>query len=162
MSITREDYKKFVTSAPATQREFRSLEIGPAGSNPAIFFVQDGIDRTLEGQLYKASSMKITEPSESGDGDQVLTVNLGAVGNEVKDFIALITPSQRLTPVPLIYRKYYSGDLSAPVQTLTLSVGTLSYDSYNAVSFTGEDTDFINKASGEIFTLSRFPGLRGI
>jgi len=162
MTITREDYKIFAASAPATQREFRTIEIGPIGSGDIRRFVKDYVDVTLEGLVYQGIAMKITEPSESGDGDQVLTVNMGAVCNEVSDFVKLINPSERLTPIPLIYRKYYSGDLNSPVLTLSLSIGTLSFDAYNSVSFTGEDTDFINKQSGEIYTSSRFPGLRGI
>lgn len=106
--------------------------------------------------------MKVTEPAERDDADQVLTVSLGAVGNEVQDKISQITPLGSFTPISLIYRKFYSADISTPVLTLSLSVGTLNFNSYSGVSFTGEDTDFINKSAGEIYTLERFPTLRGV
>lgn len=106
--------------------------------------------------------MEITEPAERDDADQILTVSLGAVGNEVQNQISQITPLGSFTPIGLVYRKFYSSDTATPVLTLSLSVGTLNFNSYSEVSFTGEDTDFINKSAGEIYTLERFPTLRGV
>jgi hypothetical protein len=107
--------------------------------------------------------MTLTEPSESQDGDVgPLAVELGAVANEVQDQLDLITPANAFTPVELIYRKYYSGDLAGPKKVLYLSISNLAFKGYTAVGFSGEDVDLVNKSSGEIYTTERFPGLRDI
>ncbi|MCK5614627.1 DUF1833 family protein [Candidatus Pacearchaeota archaeon] len=163
-------YRRFLASAPGDQREFRTIEIFHPDFSEILRFVEDQVDRQLTlntdaprnaGELvtFTSISMKVTEPKENRDADQVLTVNLGAVGNEVEDQIDLITPDGFLTQIEVIYRKYYSGDIGQPVVTLSLSAGTLSFNNYDSVSFSAEDTDFVNKSSGETYDLNRFPGL---
>lgn len=159
---SNEDYKKFLASAPTNQREFRTIELSHPDFNETLYFVQDQLSRSLGGRLYDALSMQIIEPAERDDADQILTVSLGAVANEVHDQVAQITPSGYFTPISLVYRKFYSSNTATPVLELSLSIGTLNFDSYSSASFTAEDTDFINKSSGEIYTLERFPTLRGV
>lgn len=160
--FSSEDYKKFLASAPTTQREFRTIEISHPDFSSTLFFVQDQLDRNLGGQLYSALSMDITEPAERDDADQILTVNLGDVSSTVNSIISQISSTGFFTPVSIAYRKFYSQDTSSPVFTLSLSIGVINFNSYSGVSFTGEDTDFINKSAGEIYTLERFPMLRGV
>lgn len=157
-----EDYKRFLASAPTNQREFRTIEMSHPDFSETLYFVQDQANRLLGGISYTALSMVITEPAERDDADQILTVSLGGVGGEAQKVIAEITASGYLTPISLVYRKYYSSDTSSPVLTLSLSIGSVNFDSYSKVSFTAEDTDFINKTAGEIYTLERFPTLRGV
>jgi len=104
--------------------------------------------------------MNVDEPGENGQIEQVLSVSLGAVGNEVNDKLQQITESGSLIPVELIYRKYYSGDLTEPVLILNMSVADVSFKSYEAVTFTGEDTNFAIKRAGELYLIERFPTLR--
>ena len=161
-TYTSEDYKVFLASAPTDQREYRTLELSHPDFAETLFFVQDKLNRSLGGQVYTALSMDVTEPAERDDADQVLSVTLGAVGNEVQDQVSQITPLGSFTPISLIYRKFYSSDETTPVLTLSLSIGTLNFNAYSEVSFTGEDTDFINKSAGELYLTERFTGLRGI
>jgi len=159
---TDEDYRKFLASAPTNQREYRTIELSHPDFSAPLYLVQDQVNRVLGGQAYEALPMDITEPAEQEDADQVLTVALGAVSNEVQDIVSEITAAGYFTPVSVIYRKFYSADISTPVLTLSLSIGTLNFNSYSEVSFTAEDTDFINKSSGEIYTTQRFPTMTGI
>jgi len=165
-----EEFKKFAASAPEAQREFRTIEMFHPDFSSVLRFVKDfeDVNLTLESTaprdpstsvLFTALAMEINEPGENGQIEQVLGVGLGAVGNEVNDQIDLITENGSLIPIELIYRKYYSGDLTEPVLVLSLSVADVSFKSYEQVSFTGEDTDFAIKKAGELYTLERFPGL---
>jgi len=168
-----DEYKKFTASAPQAQREYRTIELFHPDFNDTLRFVQDfvNIDLTLESSApreasstvtFKAISLKINEPSENGQVDQILSVDMGAVGNEVNEQLDSITDANVLTQIELIYRKFYSGDLSEPVLVLYLSVSDVSFKDYNNVSFSGEDVDFAVKRSGELYTTERFQGLRKI
>lgn len=165
-----DEYKKFVSSMPEAQREFRTVELFHPDFS-ILRFVQDfkDVNLTLESTAprnpstsvtFKAISMSLNEPGENGQIEQILSVNMGAVGNEVNDKLQQITESGSLIPIELIYRKYYSGDLSEPVLILNMSVADVSFKSYEAVSFTGEDSNFAIKRAGELYTIERFPSLR--
>jgi hypothetical protein len=164
-----DEYKKFVSSMPEAQREFRTIELFHPDFG-LLRFVQDfkSVNLTLESTAprnastsvtFTAISMSLTEPGENGQIEQVLSVNLGAVGNEVNDKLEQITGAGSLTPIELIYRKYYSGDLSEPVLVLSMSVADVSFKSYEAVTFTGEDSNFAIKRAGQLYLLERFPTL---
>lgn len=166
-----DEYKKFINSAPESQREYRTVELYHPDFSQTLRFVKDfqDISLTLEATaprdastsvLFTAIAMDITEPGENGQVEQVLSVGLGAIGNEVNEQLDQITESGSLTTVELIYRKFYSGDLTTPVVVLSLSVADVSFKSYDNVSFTGEDVDFATKRAGELYTIERFPGLK--
>ena len=168
-----DEYRKFVANAPEAQREYRTIELYHPDFTQVLRFVRDfgNVDLTLESDAprdpsmsvtFTAIAMNITEPGESGEIEQILTVDLGAVGGEASNQIAMITESGSLVPVELIYRKFYSGDLTEPVLVLSLSVADISFKDYNAVSFTGEDINFANKRAGEIYLTERFVGLRNL
>lgn len=171
MMASLDEYKKFVNSAPEAQREYRTIELYHPDFSQVLRFVKDFVDinLTLESTAprnastsvtFTALNMELNEPGENGQIEQVLSVNLGAIGNEVNDQLDQITESGSLTPVELIYRKYYSGDLTTPVLVLSLAVADVSFSGYSDVSFTGEDVDFAIKRAGELYTIERFPGLR--
>lgn len=166
-----DEYKKFVNSAPEAQREYRTIELYHTDFSSTLRFVKDfqDINLTLEATaprdpstsvLFTALAMEVTEPGENGQVEQILSIGLGAVGSEVNDQLNQITESGSLTPVELIYRKFYSGDLTSPVVVLSLSVADVSFKGYDNVSFTGEDVDFAIKRAGELYTIERFPGLK--
>lgn len=165
-----DEYKKFVSSMPEAQREFRTIELFHSDFG-LLRFVQDfkDVNLTLESTAprnpstnvtFKAISMSVVEPGENGQIEQVLSVNMGAVGNEVNDKLQQITEAGSLIPIELIYRKYYSGDLTEPVLILNMSIADVSFKSYEAVTFTGEDSNFAIKRAGELYLIERWPGLR--
>lgn len=168
-----DEFKKFANSMPEAQREFRTIELYHPDFTSLLRFVKDfeDIDLTLESTAprdpsasvtFTAIAMDINEPGENGQIEQVLGVNLGAVGNEVNEQLNEITESGSLTPVDFIYRKYYSGDLTEPVLVLSLAVADVSFEGYSKVGFTGEDVDFAIKRAGELYTIERFPGLKDL
>lgn len=173
MTVDSQEYRRFLASAVFAEREFRTIEIHHTDFSETLRFVRDYEDQTLTLEptaprnpstavLFTALSMNIKEPGETQDVDQVLKVDLGAIGNEVQDQIDQITTSETFTPIEVIYRKYYSGDISEPVLIIQLSASVLQFQGYSSVAFTAEDVDFSNARSGELYTLERFPTLQGI
>ena len=168
-----DEWKKFLASKPEAQREYRTVEFFHPDFTGVQRFVKDfqNISLTLESDaprnpsssvVFTALAMEITEPSENQDAVQILSVSLGATGGELQGQLNLITPANKFTPVDVVYRKYYSGDLSTPVLILYLSISEVSFDGYSRNNITAEDQDFSSKPSGEFYTLSRFPTLRNI
>jgi hypothetical protein len=168
-----DEYKKFIASAPQAQREFRTIEIYHPDFDELLRFVQDFTDNSFtlestaprnpsESVLFTALAANIIEPAEEGGIDSILTVDLGAVGNEVNNQIDQITPDGSLIAIEVIYRKYYSGDLTTPVLVLNLSASEIGFDGYTSVGFTAEDTNITTKRAGELYTLERFPTLANI
>lgn len=167
-----DDYKIFAASAPESEREYRTIELYHPDFSSTLRFVADPSDRglTLEADAPRDAStkvtftaiyMKIIEPQESGQVEQTLSVSMGGVGGEINSILSEITESGRLTPIDLIYRKFYSGDGGLePVIVVKLSVADVSMKGYEQVTFTGEDIDFATKRAGELYLIERFTGLR--
>ena len=168
-----DEWKKFLASKPEAQREYRTVEFFHHDFTGVQRFVKDfnDISLTLESTaprnasssvLFTALAMEITEPSENQEAVQLLSISLGATGDELQDQLDRITPANKFAPVECIYRKYYSGDLSEPVLVLNLSISEVSFEGYSRNNITAEDQDFASKPSGEFYTLSRFPTLRNL
>lgn len=172
--MTSEAWKQYLVQVPTNVREFRTIEIFHPDFSSVLRFVQDYEDQTLllestaprnpdENVVFTGFNIIIQEPGERPNSGPVLTVNLGAVGNEVQDQIDLITDAGLLIPIDVIYRRYYEGEATGlPVLVYELSASNLKFESYKGVAFTAEDIDFENKPAGEIYTLDRFVGLQGI
>lgn len=167
------DYKRFLASAVETEREIRTIEIyHPSFSQPSRF-VQDwvSLSYTLEAtaprnasQLvpFLAIAMRIQEPSETTDAEQNLVINLGGVGSDVKSKIEnAFSGTGYLTPVEVIYRKYYSGDTSQPAMPpVYLYANDIVFENNTSVAITASDDDLQNKRCGQLYTLERFPSLK--
>ena len=166
-------YARFLVNAPQAERQYKTIEFYHPDFPQLLRFVEDNVDRVLPiesdaprdpgtDQTFTAISMKIKEPTINDEANPVLRIRLGAVADEVNDQIGFISGDGYLTPIEVIYRKYYSGDLTEPVTVFKLFASELSFASYTDVSFSAEDSIFTRKRSGELYTLERFPGLRGL
>ena len=164
-----DDYKKFITGAIESHREYITVELYHSEFSETLRFVKDRQDATLtlestaprdpsSSVLFKAIAMEVNDPTGSGDAEQVLTVKLGAVGGEVNDKYQEITDFTE--SVQLIYRKFYSGNLTEPVLVLTMYVSDINFESYEKVTIMAEDVNFAVKRAGEIYTIERFAGLK--
>lgn len=162
-------YRKFLSSAPTGQMEYRTVEIYHP-SFGVLRFVRDYSDQQFaiesdaprsagEQVTFTAISMKINEPAEGENSSNQLLIQFGATSNQIEEKIKLISGEDHLTPIEVIYRKYYSGDLSEPVVVMKLSVTELSFEGYSSNSMSAEDVDFNQRRAGELYTFERFPGL---
>jgi len=153
-------FKQFLASAPEAQREIRTIQIDHTDLSQSYYYAQDYNDFVAEGVTYLAASLVITEPAERNDSEQNLQISMGAVSDELQGIIDQITDQGFMNELTITYRKYYSGDLTQPAVTPTILYGSsISFDNSNQVSFVAEDTDLTNKRSGQLYTLSLFPGI---
>lgn len=162
------EYEQFLASAPEAQREIRTLEISHADLSQVYYFVADYEDLTatledLTQVTFTAATLEITEPAERNDSEQNLQVRMGAVSDELQDIIDQITDQGFLSELKVVYRKYYSEDLTQPAATpLILFGSSISFENSDTVSFVAEDTDLTNKRAGQLYTLNEFPGLESV
>jgi len=166
-------YKKFLASAPLPEREYRTLEFYHSQFPKLYRLTKDFEDQTLtlesdaprnpgESVLFDAVSMEITEPGENEGGESILSATVGALGGEIHDAVKSITGDGFFESIQVVYRKFYSGDLSGPKVVQYLTASSVNFESYEQARIVAEDDDLANKSSGEIYTLERFPGLVGI
>jgi len=165
-------WERFVASVPEAQREYRTLEIWHPDLSQAYRFVDNSLDVafTLEaaaprnaGQsvTFVGVTLQITEPADRQDAEQTLTVRFGNTDGTMQGIIDQISDAGYFTPVQVVYRKYYSGDLSAPaVPPLYLFATSLGFDGPTSAAFGAEDIDLSQKRSGALYTLEDYPGLR--
>lgn len=168
---TFDDYVQFKLHKTETQREFRTIEIHHPNLSQVYRFVQDssdlvaGLESTAprnpgETVTFEAAYIEIVEPAESTDTEQNLQVNIGTLDDKMHSIIDQISGTGFLTEVDLVYRKYYSGDVSEPIiNPLYLFVNQPSFDGLTAASFDATDTDLSLKRAGRIYTLEDYPGL---
>ena len=168
---TLTEWNKFLASAPESEQEFRCIEFYHSYFTSVVRIVNKFTDKyfTLEDTAprnpnesvkFDSLFLKVEEPEENKDGESALNINLGGIGNLVQDQLDLIDGDGFLEQIQCIYRKYYSGDLSEPVKVLYLDVSSVIFAGYESVKMIAEDSDLINKNSGERYTLSRFPQLK--
>ena len=166
-----EEFIRWNMHEPEAWIEFRTLEIFHPQEGNAYRFINQYEDKllTLEAGAPRDASaqvnfvskgLNITDPGERQDGEQVLTVKFSTVDSTVQDILAGISGQGYLTPIEVIYRKYYSGDLTQPAATpLYLSAAQINFDSAMVVNFSAEDTNLTTKRVGIIYTTELFPGM---
>lgn len=165
-------WERFVVNAPESQREYRTIEISHPQLDQVYRFVSNykDLQATLESDAprnpselvtFRGVTLAITEPAERHDSEQALVVDFGNVDGTIHNILDQISGSGFFTQVDIVYRKYYSGDLTQPaVSPLYLFASKVSFEGPTTVSFTAEDTDLSQKRSGIIYTVEDFPGLR--
>ena len=169
---TLQKWQQFLASAPEAQREYRTVELWHPQFETVYRFVSDTypLDLKLEhdaprnnGQVvtFGAATLSVQEPAERQDSSQALTVEFGNVDGTIHRIIDQISGSGFFTPMQVVYRKYYSADLSRPaVPPLYLFAASVGFDGPTSVSFSAEDSDLSQKRSGTIYTVEQYPGLR--
>lgn len=169
---TLTEWQRFVANAPEAQREYRTLEIYHPQLDTVYRFVvnycnkaftleEDAPRNAGESVEFEAATLNIVEPAEREDSEQALQVEIGNVDGRVNDIIEQISGVGFFTSVDVVYRKYYSGDLSGPaVPPLYLFASNLVFSGPTSVAFTAEDVDLSQKRAGEIYDPVNFPGLR--
>lgn len=169
---TSSEWRRFVANEPEAQIEYRTLEIWHWQLDRVYRYVDkyNGIELTIEDGaprdenktvLFEASSLQIVEPAEREDSEQTLSVSFGNVDGTIHEIIDQIEGAGFFGEVDIVYRKYYSGDISQPATPpLYLFASELSFNDPSTVVFSAEDTDLSQKRAGENYTVERFPGLR--
>jgi hypothetical protein len=169
---TIEAWKRFTASNPEAQREYRTIEVWHSQFSTVRRFVFNssvdlsaGLESTAPRNagatvVFQAATGTITEPAERQDSEQVLGVSFGSVDGTIHDILDQITGVGYFESVQVVYRKYYSGDLTEPaVDPLYLFASGLNFDGPAQVTFSAEDADLSQKRAGSLYTTEAFPGL---
>lgn len=169
---TLAQWQRFVANAPEAQREYRTIEVWHAQFKKMYRFVSNYNDVTFgleseaprnpgSNKVFSGVTLQITEPAEREDSEQALSVEFGNVDSVIHEILDQISGTGYFTEVEIVYRKYYSGDLSQPaVPPLYLFASNISFNGPTSVAFTAEDADLSQKRSGTIYTVEAYPGLR--
>lgn len=124
-----------------------------------------GLSAQIEGGtpvLFEYYPIKVSRSGSNGTLDQAFTFTVGSVGNLIGDEIERCIEDDTLEIKPLcIYRAFRSDDLSAPIYgPITLEITDIPITD-KGFTFQAKPWQANINATGEIYTLGRFPGLRG-
>lgn len=124
----------------------------------------NGVTVTHDGgsKVYRYCGMKLDFGGSRADLDNTLTITLGDVGEELQSELDSIAASDGFSTRPVInYRVYRSDVLSAPMYgPIKLEVTKVAY-TVEGAALEASATSLNVSKTGEIYTLARFPMLRG-
>lgn len=171
MDTVEEKYLKFLVNEPESQIEWRTLEIYTDVDDSLFRFVASKTSKefTLESSAprnpsetveFSPATMEITQPSERQDGEQILQVVFGDSDGVIQNLIEDIVTNGQFSEVQIVYRKYYSEDVSEPASPpLYLYASSVSFEGYAQGSLTAEDALLNSRKVGTYYTTDLFPGL---
>lgn len=162
------EYSEFFLNTASNIVELELIEISHPNFTQTYYVVRNainGITVTHEDTTsheYTYYPIRIEAGGTSDDLDQTLKVQLGDLGNIIPTELDAIVSAGSSTIKPILrYRTYRSDDLTAPLY------GPLKFE-ISSISFTKEGSAFeagaprLNmSATGEIYSMDRFPMLRG-
>ena len=163
------DYVKFFLDSKASVISIEAIEITHPSFTSDFYFIKNSADSlTLtheDGQsfLYKYLPMSIEISNVRSDLDQEIQINMPDMNDEFINAIEAIDYSQYRDIKPAIrYRVYRDDDLSAPLSSIQiLNIYDISKNSNGDCTFNAKAPSLNSVKTGEIYSLERFPLLRG-
>lgn len=162
------DYSEFFLNTPARVVQLELLEIFHPSFSKIYRIVRNdrkGITVTLEtGEVvaFQYYPLKITKSNTDDTLDQIFQIAIGDLGELIPNEIdrVLEAGTSNIKPT-LFYRVYRSDDLTVPLLgPLRLEIIELPM-SRDGSSFAAQAPSVNRNQTGEIYDLTRFPGLRG-
>lgn len=162
------EYSEFFLNAGANVAELELLEISHPNFTQTYYIVRnatEGVTVTLEDatvQAFEYYPLQITPAGAGDDLDQVLQIQLGDLGAILSQELDSISAGESFGTKPTLkYRTYRSDDLSAPLYgPITLEISRLTFKKEGA-AFEAHAPRLNSTATGELYTTTRFPMLRG-
>ena len=108
---------------------------------------------------YQALAFQISAPSQQDVPNVNIAINLGRVGSELKSKMKLVRGFDRQTPHEIIYREYFSDNMSAPSRLWQVYSGNINFDQ-NSVTVNAEDENPTTRDWSRKYTVEDFPGLQ--
>lgn len=161
--------RRFFTTKPR-QIYFETVEIYHPQIGTLRFVARQYFDKimTLESTAprnpnqavtFKPASMEISPLDQSDNPVAGMAVQLGRVGQQVKDQLKKISGTGWFDQMEFIYRAYDGSDLSAPINVPpVLFVSGINMDS-DSVSITAEDDNPMGVSVARKYLAQDFPGL---
>jgi hypothetical protein len=162
------DYSEFFLNSGSNIAELELLEISHPNFSKTYFIVRNatnGITVTLETSVVQAFEyypLQITPAGSGDDLDQVLKIQLGDLGSILPQELDAVSVAGTFGTKPVLkYRTYRSDDLSAPLYgPITMEISSLTFKREGA-AFEAHAPRLNSTATGELYSTSRFPMLRG-
>lgn len=162
-------YKEFFLSSSSSVVELETLEIThPNFTRPyrVVRNAVSGLTATLETAEvadFAYWPLRITPSSLRSDLDYSIKIDVGDLGEVLPAELDAIGAADGWQTYPsVVYRAFRSDDLSAPFfGPLRLEVHAMAF-SREGCSFTASAPSINMSRTGELFTLTRFPMLRGL
>jgi len=167
---TLEAYERFIANEPEGEIEYRTVEAYSSAFGVVRyvfdivahnFLLEAGAPRNASETVpFSPTTGRVIEPAEREDGEQQLSINLGGANGVLNDLISMVSGAAYFEPIEIIYRKYFSGDLSQPAITpLYLHATDINFEGVKSVSIIAEDSNLSAKRPGRYYLLSEFKGL---
>lgn len=164
------DYTEFFLNRAGSVIMLECLEFSHPSFSKTYYAVRnapDGVTVTHEdgsSHLYEYVPLKIDRGNTTDDLDQKINIMLADLGRILPPEVdaVLSGPDAHIAP-KLKYRAYRHDDLSQPLISLqVLDVTGLSRDTDGLTSFEAKAPELNNSRTGNIYSLDRFPLLRGV
>lgn len=162
------DYYGYFLNSSRSTMGYETVEISHPNFTRTYWIVRNsraGLTATLEtgaSQAFEYYPLKITAKESRANLDAALEIQLGDLGEILPlEMDAIIAASGFGTKPIVKYRTYRSDDLTAPMfGPITLQVGNFTFKREGA-AFTAEAPSLNISETGEVYTIDRFPMLRG-
>lgn len=161
-------YFDFFLNAAATIVQLETIELSHPGFSQVYRIVRnktDGLTATLETSEtvdFDYYPLRINQGSSRDDLDYSFNIDFGDLGEVLPTELDNVLESDSFDVKPtLIYRTYRSDDLSAPMYgPITLEIIEISFQKTGA-SFEAKAPRINLSKTGEVYSVERFPTLRG-
>lgn len=163
------DYTEFFLNCPSRIVQLECLEISHGSFTQTYYAVRNATqgvtvtheDASVHAYTYYPLRLSLSGPRD--DLDHVLRVELGDLGELVPTEIDAVENADTFDELPIVkYRTYRSDDLTAPLYgPLVLELKSFVFTRQGAVFEAKAPSLNVNR-TGEIYSLPRFPMLRGL
>lgn len=162
------DYSEFFLNSNSNIVELELIEISHPNFTKIYRIVRNavaGVTVTLEDASqaeFEYYPLQITPAGAGDDLDQVLKVQLGDLGEILPTELKAVFAADGFGTRPqLIYRTYRSDDLTKPLYgPLYFEIDSLTFKKEGA-AFEAKAPRLNSSSTGELYTTTRFPMLRG-
>ncbi|NET73003.1 MAG: DUF1833 domain-containing protein [Sphaerospermopsis sp. SIO1G2] len=159
----------FYLNSDSSEVELETIQLSHSSFSKTYRFVRNasnGITATIEGNEtvdFDYYPLRISKLGERNDMDFGVRIDLGDANRVLKEELELIRAADTFEEKPVLtYRTFQSSNLSAPLAgPFTLEVKDLTFTE-GQVSFEAIAPRLNLRATGELYTLERFPMLRGV
>ena len=119
-------------------------------------------DETSTARFYEYAPMAIERANVSGDLDQAISVTFGDVGDTIQDEVDRVRTLNGMLIYPTAeYRQYSSVDLSAPLLGPYV-LDLVTFDVTREGTALSLEAPMVNASrTGQVYSTTRFPALRG-
>lgn len=165
------DYTSFFLNSSSGVVPLECVEIShPDFIEPFRFVKNDTEGVTVKHEAtgpdisYEYQPMSIQRSTVTNDLDQKLSLTIADVDDElIKSVVSARLGTNWKVRPSVKWRLYRDDDLTAPMVSLqTLEVATLSKDGSGNCTFDAQAPELNSVKTGEIYSLERFPLLRGM